>query len=204
MTALPQFTKIAYSPKDRRVRLEYTLEVGDADEPAVEEHTVGSPYPPHEDLVDALASLRRHVIQMCELAGAVDEDDLEVRGVSLRWKDGSFGVTITALRALSRSSSPLVLNTPFTLAEAEGGPTLDDDAVLAVRALIEEAVAFLGGKRGEREPSAQEELFEEATEESGITSITISRGGGPSVTMTPRQLNRAATSFGRRGRAGRR
>ncbi len=160
-----RFTKIKYDPKKERVVLNYHVQNG-TDEP--DEYTVNIRQPPHPDLVAALEALGPHVLRLCELDG-VEEDDIEVRSVSFSWAQDVMGCTITALRSLRRSASPLVLNTPHKASDHYGEDgdeeqLLDSDTVTALEQLITEGREFLGGKRGEREQTEIE--FEEADQES--------------------------------------
>jgi hypothetical protein len=202
----PEFTKIAFAPKQKRVRLEYTVGNG-SDEP--DEYTVTTRQPPHADLVEALGRLRKHALALCELDRAVPEGEIEVRGVSIRWKDGAVGATITALRQLKTSAAPLVLNTPFKF-EGDDNAPLPQPAVDAIRALVEEAALFLEGKRGEddgAEESDQEEMeLGDGREESAL-EITVRTGGaeGQTVRLTGNRGMRPGGRFvGNRGRGARR
>lgn len=185
----PQFTKIAYAPKDKRVRLEYTIDNG-TEEP--DEYTAKIRQPPHPDFLDALARLRQHVLAHVELE-EIPVDQVEVRGVSLTWHpEMGMGATITGLRQLSRAAAPLVLNTPFKWAEGEG-ETLGAETNAAIGALIEEAAAFLSGeKRGEDEDGDDQEDLE-------LDDERVERV--PAITIKP---SRAPTALSTRMGAGRR
>lgn len=191
-----RFTKIKYDPKKERVVLNYTIENG-TDEP--DEFSVNIRQPPHPDLVDALAALGEHALALCELEG-VEAEDLEVRSVSFSWSHDVMGATITALRTLRRSSSPLVLNTPHKTV-AHYGEDGDDEHLLpestveALMDLVHEARAFLPppigrAKRGEK-PQTEMDL---EGEQDGLR-VTIT-AGGRSVETDLAGIKRAADRAG--------
>lgn len=194
MSATPQFTKVKYDPKKGRFTAEYSVGNGN-DEP--DRYAVEVSHPPHPDLVEAIASLAHHVLALCELEGGVEIDQVEVRGVSFSYKGEVMGATITALRRLARSASPLVLNTPFKFAEPIGEDTpadqlLGDETVIALERVTEEALAFIdGSKRGEPE-QAEMDLQDDEERDNEVT-MTLT-AGGRSATISAGALARAARS----------
>lgn len=143
-----QFTKIAYNPKTGRVVLRHQ-EANGTEEP--DSYTLDAKAEPRAEFLEALSALAPDVVDLCELDG-VDESDIEVRGVSLFYKDGIMGATITGLRSLRRSTWPLVLNTPFKPVEHYSGEgdeeqLLPEDTAERVLGLVWEAGKYLAGER---------------------------------------------------------
>ncbi len=157
-----RFTKISYSARKGRVAINYEVP-GDEDP---DTYTMSTRAEPHPDFIAALGDLAPDVISICEQS--CDEEDIEVRGVSFSYPQDVMGVTITGLRALESSNSPLILNTPFKLSEPMGEDEGDEKQLLApwtvgrLRDLIVEARAFV-----DRTKRGQADLFEPAEQESG-------------------------------------
>ena len=167
--AREQFTKIKYDDNKGRVTVKYQIPNG-TDEPDL--YTVDVREEPHDDFKRALDVLDQDVVAICEQpANAL----VDVRSVTLTWKDEIMGAVITGLRTLNSARSPLVLNTPHKTVEPYNPEEEDDVGLLPestverLEDLIHEAKAFLAGKRA---PKAQTEAFG-----SGIESVTISSGG---------------------------
>lgn len=147
-------TKVSHNPKEMHTRVEWTDAAGN-------ERTLASRKRPHPDLPDALADLRMTVAEACLLFDVTEQADdepnvlahLVVRGFTLREVDDAQGVTITALRSVDWTESPLVLNTPF--APVEMLPTMGAERLIRRAAL--EGQLFVGGKRAPGDPS----LFDE-------------------------------------------
>jgi len=127
------------------------------------DHLVTSPEAPHPDFVNAMAAIAGAVIEIAELKGVAEPEDITVRSISFGHKKaGRTSIIITALRALANSNGPLLINTPlkYILAnDAEDEGTEDEklDAKLALKIdlVCGEARAFIeDGKR------AQGDLFQ--------------------------------------------
>lgn len=134
-------TKLSHNPADPRTRVEWTDDAGN-------DRTLVSRQRPHPDLVEALANLRPVVAEACMLTDGGEPIDpilehLTVRGLTLRSLEDAEGVTITALREVDWTGSPLVLNTPF--ASIEMLPSARTERL--VEAAVREAALFVEGKR---------------------------------------------------------
>lgn len=109
---------------------------------------------PHPDLLNALAELIPHVMEICELPQSYQEG-LEVSGVSFSYNEkvGVMGAVITAQKKLKTHPAPLIINTPHKPVEpyAEGGDdsaSLSTGCVMILDRLQKEAELYIGGKRG--------------------------------------------------------
>lgn len=108
----------------------------------------------HPDMVEALASLRKHVVELCELGEYPTFDDIperllgaiEVTGISIGGSGEHEGVTIIAKRKL-RNNRILNLVTPFTKFEDEHSPyKYELDLSCCVGVVVDEARQYLNGK----------------------------------------------------------
>lgn len=142
-------------------KVEILVLSGDPQDP--DELMLKSADAPHPDLPRALQALEPHVADLCELRGP-----LAVRGASFSWSEAGgetvMGASVTALRDLRRSRSPMVVNSPHQ-PETDYGGNEENEAVMtfefaeALRALLAEAMAYVDGKR------AQGSLFEKPAAE---------------------------------------
>jgi len=143
-----RFNKIKYDNKGR-VCLVYDEIVSDD---KVNEYSMKCTDAPRGEYKEALAALKIHVVDICEIPKN-QAAKLEIRGVSLSWKDGIMGTVITALKDLERSNAPLVLNTPHLPEESyskDGEMScLSLECVEDIRTLIEEARRYLEGDRAQ-------------------------------------------------------
>lgn len=112
---------------------------------------------PHPDFAAALQALAPKVLEIVELK-EVKEDTVDVRGVTFSESEDD-RVTITALRRLSWTKCPLVLNTPNAPVEE-----LPHGTATRLNTLKREAIAYLQGKR------AQGNLF---AGDGGLRSVSI-------------------------------
>ncbi len=65
------------------------------------------------EIKEILLQLREYVKEVCELD--VPLHQITIIGVSYSWTKEIMGVTVTALRELLNSNSPLVINTPHKI-----------------------------------------------------------------------------------------
>jgi hypothetical protein len=152
-----RIVKVSYDQKKVLVRYEQDR-AGDVDE-----FEIVCKDKPAPEFVTALAALRTHVAEICELTDNYCQD-LEVRGASFSYggEGKVMGATITALKTVSTARSPLCLNTPhlpsepYSDREDDETPCLSDDAAEALDHLCLAALAYVDGKR------AQVELFADA------------------------------------------
>jgi hypothetical protein len=197
-----RFKKIKHNPKEGLTELAYQKPMkGDYDD-----YIVVTREEPHPDFKDALQGLAGGLLELCELDGAVEEDQITIRGVSFSYaKDDSVGAVITGLRELRNSNAPLVLNSPHKLLESmadepQEEQLLPDAVVSALDDLITQALAFLNGKR------SQGDLFEGAeatapTKKEDDVQVTITVGE-TSVTTTGDGLKQATRRIREATRAG--
>ena len=125
-----------------------------------DEISIKSADEPRPQLPAALQALAPHVLTLCELRGS-----LEVRSVSFSYTQGAedeivMGASVSGLRPLASSRSPMVVNSPHVPESDYGGNedsecVLDADFVDALDAVVVEALAYVDGQR------AQGQLFEE-------------------------------------------
>lgn len=147
-----RFDKIKHD-KDGKIHIEYSrlTPAGSWDELMF--RSSDEPRPEFKEALDALAV---HVVEMCEMPEFDHEDHkYTIRNVSFSYggENEVMGVTITALRSLDGSNSPLVLNTPHFIAEPynEGGDDsmgiLSSYCNAALKTLKAEAQLYLDGHR---------------------------------------------------------
>lgn len=104
----------------------------------------------------AFDSLAHHMVEMCELPRQdIQENRVKVRGVSFSYggENEVMGATLTGIRTLLHSHSPLNLNTPhkasepYTEGPGDSKALLHDDCVDDLKALCREAERYLNGER---------------------------------------------------------
>ena len=141
--------KFSYSQKSGAVVVKREAPLKDGI--SVDTITIESNDEPTEELKLALQALADYVCRLCEFPPDWAED-IVVRGVTIKPEAGKDpGLTITALRRLTHSDTPLVINTPFGPVTGALSMVLDQ--------LCAKAVAYAkGGMRAQRElafPAAQ-------------------------------------------------
>lgn len=108
----------------------------------------------HPDMVEALAKLRGHVVELCEMGEYPTMEDIpekllssiEVTGISIGGSGEHEGATIIAKRKL-RNNRILNLVTPFTKFEDEHSPyKYESGFSFCVGVVIDEARQYLNGK----------------------------------------------------------
>lgn len=130
--------------KDGRTTIRYTEPVSG------DEFEINSIDPARPELSKALNALVDDVVEICEL-DMIDEDlhKITVLGVSFTYTQG-IGATITALKTLEFSASPLVLNTPHKFSECENEmQMLTTEAVARLKNLIVECNRYINGDRAQ-------------------------------------------------------
>jgi hypothetical protein len=132
--------KFSYSDKSGDVVVKRQVEL----KGAFDTITIESNDEPAEALKRALQDLAPYVCRLCEFPASW-EDEITVRGVTVKPEVGADpGLTITALRRLQHSDTPLVINTPFSKASGVLSMALDQ--------LTEKALAYAkGGMRAQGE-----------------------------------------------------
>lgn len=125
---------------EKFVQVLYKEHVGDQ----VNEYALKCKDAPHPDLVAALQALRPYVVDVLEERSEL-ANGIWVLKVGWTWKENKDSgewepkVTMHAIKALARSTSPWNIHTPVVKPDAEFGEALD--------AVEEEALAYVGGKR---------------------------------------------------------
>jgi hypothetical protein len=115
---------------------------------------VNSADAPRVELLDAMAALGTHVIDLCEFPDK-DDHNIVVTGVSISFgKNDVPGAVITARKRLTDSPAGLLINTPFKPFEPykEGGSRkflMPEECVEAIKTLIDEAKKYVQGKRAQ-------------------------------------------------------
>jgi hypothetical protein len=122
--------------------------------------------PPLKSFKEALSSLAQDVVTLCEEQPEVQER-IEVRTVNFKYPKGTMGANITALKWLEESNGMVLLTTPYksseSLNENGGGDeknVFDEETVVRLDRVIEEAKRYVNGERGER-VKEQRGLFDE-------------------------------------------
>jgi hypothetical protein len=125
---------------------------------AEDEYTVNCGEAPHRTFLAALDNLRGHVLEMCEMS-LLPVPRTTVHGASFSYTENAdgeevLGAVITALIALNRSRSPLVINTPHKFAAPlndadDPGFCLTEEAGESLESLIEETNEYLNGHRAQ-------------------------------------------------------
>jgi hypothetical protein len=150
------FTKIKSNGK--QVVLEWTTPAKGARSGELIEHRLTSEQSPVPEFTDALDALREEVGTLLETPKPWWKD-LSIIGVSINVEeDGRKGYVVTALKPLSNTNAPLVINTPHLRAAGEDdepGLFAPEGLVELVAAVCEQAKAYVGGKR------AQFDMFSE-------------------------------------------
>ena len=107
---------------------------------------------PLESLKKALSSLAADVISICELPQSYI-GGIEVRGVTFSDADGIMGATISALKTLTTTDAPFILNTPHMMSTAAndtaGGKLLPAETVVGVNRVAFEALRYIRGERAQ-------------------------------------------------------
>ena len=142
--------KVGYKKGKTSIAWEKENEKGEYDE-----FTMTCMQVPKASFFTALSALKPHVMEMCEFPDEY-QDNIDVTGVSYSFSNGVMGATITALKTLQYSTSPLVINTPHKPAGAysEGGDDancLSDLAIKALELVASEAEQYLRGDRAQAE-----------------------------------------------------
>ena len=121
-----------------------------------DEYFMSCSEPARPEFYTAMENLREHVIDMCELPENY-LNRIKVKGVTFSYggEAGVMGATITAQMDLYNSNCPLNLNTPHKASDsyndqpADEAQLLSDDCVEALKALCEEAEAYIKGDRAQ-------------------------------------------------------
>lgn len=119
----------------------------------IEEHVLKSYDKPLPEFIEALQSLAPAIELICELPEGYS-NSITIRGVSFSHAGPheTMGASITGLKSLGTSNSPLVINTPHLPSEDYNGNEyntmlLPGSAVLNLHWLISEAERFVRGER---------------------------------------------------------
>lgn len=86
------------------------------------------------------------VVRILELPEAWIHDDLEIIGLALKNADDGVGVVVTLTKKFERFNSPLVINSPYFIADFQQGGL--DQIVYRIK---EHAIAFAKGKREQKD-----------------------------------------------------
>jgi hypothetical protein len=107
---------------------------------------------PHGDFKNAMGELRGHVVSICELRKS-QAAALTITGVTVKRQDDILSATITAGIHLTGVNADMNINTPHLKAEPvdenDHSPLMGADTADAVEKVVEEANAYLEGKRGQ-------------------------------------------------------
>lgn len=114
---MPKFTKIRHVAKTQETELKFQREDSDrGDEETTEQKSTAAPDP---EFPKALGALLPFVLALCELPKEY-ATGMEVRSVSFRHTEGSWGAVVHATKEVDASTSPLNISTPFLRQSADG------------------------------------------------------------------------------------
>ena len=103
----------------------------------------------------SMEGLTEDVCRICEFSGECNYSNLKVIGVSFSYTNDIMGATITALKTLESTSSPLVINTPHKPTEPYSGDDtsncLSTTTVAKLELLCLEAKGYIAGDRAQME-----------------------------------------------------
>lgn len=145
---MKRITKVKYDGTKIEIRYQQPRNDGEPDEYEIKCRDL-----PHADFGRAFDALLPYAEEIAELPGML-EGSSRVRGVSLTWsEDDTMGACITVLKNLDTCRSPLVINTPHLPAVAANDAgaefVLPEKCIAALEKVIEEALAYLDGKRAQ-------------------------------------------------------
>jgi len=173
-------TKIKISPE--AVAIDYSVSYVDPDSNITKynQYTVKSPEHPVLEFPKALQALDYHLIELCELESKPEDisimcEDVEILGVTFKWKDGKFAASISGQKVLAYSSSPLILNSPMKREQNidekfDSMQHLNTTTVAALTKLIDHAENYVNGIR------AQVEMFQQAID-TKISKVSVAMKG---------------------------
>ena len=176
-----------------KIRIEYLVPVLTADNPDDDEHSLLCAHRARPSFYEALEALAPFVAEICEQpkewAGTV-----EVKGISFSYggENKIMGASISALKTLEKSNSPLKPSEPYS----ESGDTvmcLSDDATAALLRVQDEARAYLNGDRAQLGLNfdGEEEDDMALAEEASVTFTHIENGQATtSVTLTDSDMKK--------------
>lgn len=137
---------------DGRVQIAYEKKSSVSDD--YDKLSIDSAEPPKPMFNKVLQSLAPFVCDICDWPEKHVET-IKVLSVHFKYAGAkmTMGANITATKKVSRTPSPLIVNTPFLSSEAKDKagvtPHLPKDVVQILRSLINEAEDYLAGKRAQ-------------------------------------------------------
>lgn len=147
--------KFRYNPGDGKIFIKY--ECPSSASSVSDVFTMESCEAPVQELKDALQKMRDHVIDICEFPPPMNSG-ITIRGVTITYNDDDIqGLVITALRGLTYSNAPLIVNTPHFTREPYSEGADPDMNVFSTECAEDldglERLAFLyvGGQRAQQE-----------------------------------------------------
>lgn len=191
---------LKFKRKDAKIMVTYEVPNGKS----ADEVTLTSLDLPSPGLVEALDALKDDVLDMLELPITEDERErVTVTGVTVSPTENATGYTITALRALEQSNTPMNLVTPckfdnYPSGGSVGDPKqlIDQDTEVRIGDLLLEVQGYVTQKRDReaRKAGAQRQLPLDVAPADGIpeddTTITLSFQGHD-ITMSPEKFDKA-------------
>jgi len=108
---------------------------------------------PREEFKESLQKMANHVTQICEFEESATKK-IVVSGISLSYTDKNRYLVITALKDLTNSKSPLIINTPARPEMSDGAVTaefcMSKELVWDLENLVEEALRYINGDRAQQ------------------------------------------------------
>lgn len=119
-------------------------------------NTIESPDDPTPELVEAVAALKPHLIEMCEVE-KLPNNLIYTTGVSLSYKgdNDTMNAVLTGVKTHANSGGCLILNSPNKPSENTTGEDtasanlLSEPCVERIEQLIVHAKEYINGKRGQ-------------------------------------------------------
>jgi hypothetical protein len=163
MTQEKQPRKIKISPELDSVEIHFDVVTSNDSEESEDapakphSYKVKSPNRPHKDFVDCMKKLRKHALELCEIA--VDSKDINQWGISEVKVDGDYllqqcRITMTLFKLVKSTGKIIQIKTPQCTLYPQSDDSVkyaNADKLQAVfEDLVEEAYSYLSGKMDEQ------------------------------------------------------
>ena len=118
-----------------------------------DQHTLTCKDAPRDELKERLQVMANHVTEICEFEQAATKK-IVVSGVSISYTEENRYLVITAMKDLTHSKSPLLINTPVRPElpenDCEADSCMSDELVNDLKILEGEAWAYIEGERAQQ------------------------------------------------------
>ena len=117
-----------------------------------DKHTLVCKDAPREELKERLQVMKNHVTEICEFEQGATKK-IAVSGISVSYTDDNRYLVIMAMKALTNSQAPLIINTPARPEIPDGECTekycMSDELERDLEILEEEAWRYINGDRAQ-------------------------------------------------------